>query len=622
MRKIFLTAAFLALVPALPLRAQGADRGAAQVEPARESLRPLPDAAEWKELLARDARVAFTPRTPADARARLAQSVATPEKRAAAWIALGSSGAVNERLAMEDLARHGTGVERRAAILALGELASGADALLMSLTSEEPEVAECALLALLRTGRAAARRRVEEIAHDDGHRLHEPAANLLVFVADPSGSAASGASALLLELRWRSARSFGLVDGQSWHVLQVQRLAHDPEFRREFVLRGAARLYRPGAKDHVLELLLHGAGDARLSTAVILMPLELQELVESELWTPASIAEWRVVLDTIEARSFGAVVPKLLERAAAVDALHYRATILIARGGTAELARFVDPDLARLSIEDRLDACDVLATSGDAGWRSRLEDLERSLDAPVRFAAVVARMRLGSRAAEDQVRAALEDAEHADHAEIVSALLRVARDAYVGNLLEDWLPKAPKEEALEIAIRLCKEGRVTARSRVRQALAADPTPRGADALRLLRALGQGPGPEDLELLRQLFPLEDERAVEVELASALFELGDPSVVPLLRASLWSDEVELSMLAAALLTESGGGVRVLREELSVPPEAASSADLRRVGFAIGAWGGLREVDELARELRYASGHPALQGALLGALSTRTQ
>ncbi|MBK7877209.1 MAG: hypothetical protein IPJ77_15950 [Planctomycetes bacterium] len=603
--------------------AQGDDapRAAGDAAPDRAP-RPLPTADEWKELQARDRRVAFTPRTAADARALLASSAPSAEKRAAAWLALGSSGAVSERLALEDLTRHGAGIERRAAILALGELSTGVEALFTSLTSEEDEIAECALLALLRSNRAASRRRVEEIANDPGHPLHDAAGALLVFVADRAGSTPNRASALLLELRWQAARQFGLVDGQAWQVLQVQRLAYDPVFRRELVVRRAARLYRPGARDHLLQILLAGQGPARITTAIAAMPLEVQSLVENDLWAPADHAEWRLVLEAIDARGLASVVPGLLERAAAVDALHYEATVLLARTGKIELARYVDPDLSRLGIADRLAACDAFAISGDLGWRSRLEDLEQSLDVPVRLAARVARMRLGSRVAEDEVRGILGDVEHADHAALVRVLLGVARDPVVGNLLEDYLPTAEGAEALDLAVTLCQQGRITARARVRAALAADPTPKGPEALRLLRALGRRPGPEDLELLRQLFPLEDERDVQIELAGALLELGDPEILPVVRASLWQDEFDLSLLAAAVLAEVGGGVRVLRDELRVPPAEAASADLRRVGFAIGAWGGMREVEDLARELRYASGHPALQGALLGVLSTRTQ
>ena len=62
--------------------------------------------------------------------------------------------------------------------------------------------------------------------------------------------------------------------------------------------------------------------------------------------------------------------------------------------------------------------------------------------------------------------------------------------------------------------------------------------------------------------------------------------------------------------------------MSSELRAPPASASSNDLRRVGFAIGEWGGVAALEDLARDLHYASGHPALQGAFLGALSARTQ
>jgi hypothetical protein len=76
----------------------------------------------------------------------------------------------------------------------------------------------------------------------------------------------------------------------------------------------------------------------------------------------------------------------------------------------------------------------------------------------------------------------------------------------------------------------------------------------------------------------------------------------------------------LLAAGLFAETLG-VRALREELERAPPAASSKDLRRVGFALGEWGGMSAVQELARTLRNNAADPALQGAVLGALASRT-
>lgn len=580
----------------------------------------IPDEAGWRELVERDRQVSFTQRSAAEARALLALEKVPVDKRAAALLVLGAAGAVDQRLMLENKAKSGSGLERRAAMLALGELSSSSEALLTAYVNDV-EIGECALLALLRSGRAAARRRVEEIASDPGHKLHDSARELLVFDVDRPASHATAAATLLLELRWLGGRSFGLIDGQSWHVQQIQRWVADPTFVRDVVLRGTRRLYRPGVKDHLLQLLLHGEGLERVDAAVRTMPLEVQDLVRNELWTPTE-AEWPVILDAIEDKALETVCINLLERAAAFDRWHYRAAIQLARSNKVDVARFIDADLSRVPVDDRVDACDAMATSRDTGWRTRLEELEQSLEPAVRLAALVARMRLGSRAAEERVRTTLLDPEHAEHKQLVVILLRSSHDPYAATLLEDYLVTAPEEESVELAIDLCRRGRLAARGRVRDALAAEPRPSGDDALRLLSALARRPSPEDLSLLGTLFPLEDRRDVNVEIAAALLELGDPEILPAVRAAMWKGDLDLSLLAAAVLADIGGGVRILRDELHVPPVDASSNDLRRVGFAIGEWGGLHEVEELARELRYASGHPALQGAYLGLLTTRTQ
>src|SRR5690606_1887850 len=119
-------------------------------------------------LLQRDKTLQFTARTPAEARAVLSGTGMSPARRAAALMALGCASSEGERVRLEVLARSGQGVERLAAILALGEMNAGATALLLEIAGAESGlVRECALLALLRDGRNAGRRRVEEIAADD-----------------------------------------------------------------------------------------------------------------------------------------------------------------------------------------------------------------------------------------------------------------------------------------------------------------------------------------------------------------------------------------------------------------------------------------------------------------------
>src|SRR5687768_2558286 len=112
----FLLLGLLVSAPAAPpARAHAAP----QAQPAADA---LPGRDAWQAKIARDRRISFTPRTASDARGALALEGRTSERRAAAWIALGSAGATVERPRMEELARSGTGIEREAAILALGEL--------------------------------------------------------------------------------------------------------------------------------------------------------------------------------------------------------------------------------------------------------------------------------------------------------------------------------------------------------------------------------------------------------------------------------------------------------------------------------------------------------------------
>ena len=49
-----------------------------------------------------------------------------------------------------------------------------------------------------------------------------------------------------------------------------------------------------------------------------------------------------------------------------------------------------------------------------------------------------------------------------------------------------------------------------------------------------------------------------------------------------------------------------------------------DVRRLGYAIGEWGGMPAVEELRKQLGTTAGAelPALQGAVLGALAARTR
>ena len=586
---------------------------------------PAPMLEAWRALVERDARLSFPPRAASLAHALLERTDLPAEQRAVAWVALGDVGAVDERLHMEELAHNGAGVERLAAILALGELGGGSDALLEALAEEHADdVAQCALVALLRIGKSGPRRRVEEIAHDTQHRQSVPAADLLVAFFDAPNSRPTPAARLLFALRWEAARQMGLVDGQAWPVIVERDLAARGDFLAEVVLRASPRVHRSGVRDHLLNALMESSGPGRLRGAVGGIPRELCELIHSGLWEPADDGEWSVLLDEVDQRGLEKLCPELLEAAAERPRTSLRARVLQARAGDGEAAAQVAHDLARRGAGDRALACLALADAGDVASRKLLGELHDDPDPPVAAAALVGQYRLASKKAIVEVQEILAHQDSPSHAPLVRALCAAVRDPAVSLVMESYLPQADESLRVEVALALSREGWLAARAVLRSELAHEPLRDPLHAAELVSVLRRHASPEDLDILHRLFPrddLEGERALNVELALALTVLGDPAVQPLLHAAVWHCEFDTSLLAAGLLIETTG-MQSLRQELDSPPPEARASDLRRVGFALGEWGGLNELEGLARALRYNSGAPALQGALLGFLATRTQ
>jgi hypothetical protein len=579
----------------------------------------------WQALVARDARVSFSPRTGLLATAVLRSEDASKERRSAAWLALGAVGGGELRTGLFDSALRCEGIERKAAILGLGELGQGVDGLLLELArNEDIGLAGTALLALLRTHSPALRSSVEAIAADSKDPRTHVAAKLLVFVGDPGRSEPTAAARLWLELRWRAAREFGLVDGQAWRVLVYRELGARPEFCSEVILRAAAALDRPGVRDLLLGALLHGKGPGRLRAAARGIPRELALLVQNGLWKPADVQEWSVLFDELEQQHLEAYTPELFEAALAEPALKARALELCSRSGAQDLATLIDECLPKASVEERVFLCRAMAASEDASYLGRLGVQAAAKDPPVRAAALVGSLLLGSHSADAALRSAL-----AKDDPLRGALLaELAANAHFGPalvLLQDEFPRAKDDtERRVLALALAREGMREARAWCREALTREPPPPPEDARELLAALRARLTSEDTETVRTCFPREDtpeNLALNIELALALVELGDGPVYPLLQAALWKSSFEVSLLAGALLAQVSG-MHALREEAANPPASARSSDVRRVGFALGCFGGLPELEALSKRLRYNSGSPALQGGLLGFLSTRTQ
>lgn len=620
--------ALLLVLLAAPAAAQ--ERGAEQSdEPAvtapvsaLESA-PLPDAPSWALWLERDGLIGFSARTGGAAREDLQKGGLGPDRQSAAWIALAAGGAHDLRLTFERGARALKGVRQYACIFALGALKDGTEAQLLELAdASEEHMRAAAMVAMLASNRPALRRWVEERARDPRSREYEAARDALGLFGSGTPRPFE-AGKYWLALRFEAARHYGLISGQSWLAYCGRELAQDPGFLEVVVLRSTARIPRPGLRDLLLGSLQNGTGPERLRAAVRGMPRELSRLVESELWLPADDAEWRLIFDEAESYALEAFLPELLERGMQQRSIAWRAAALALRSGAQELGEFADEDLSRMPPAQQGEALRALGEAARAGSLQRVMAWIGSESPAIAAAAQVAAMRLGVRAAEVSVRAGVENSQHRLHKALLVELTRVVRDPRAAALLDEVLPALKGDLQLFVACALTRDGNRTARAMLRTALDANPPLEPERAQVLVAALARRPTTEDLATLHAWFPAEPgprTRSLNLELASMLAQLSDPVVTPLLQNALWQCRFEVSMLAAARIVENAG-LNTLRENALNPPASARSEDVRRVGYALGLWGGFAELETLTARLRHNSGAPAVQGALLGVLATRT-
>lgn len=639
----------------------------------------LQSVAEFAELVARDRRISFGPRTVAAAIRELERKDAGNSARAAALMALGAARAVSERGRIESHALEAELEVRQAAILALGELHSADLAVLLQLAGKRAAVASFALFALVRSGAPEGLAAVQEIAGQAAHPLHATAREALGFALDPPVE--SDVARAYFELRFEAARRFGLVDDQAWPTLLVEDLARDSSFLSRVVYRAAADLNRAGIKDHLLEVTLAGGAPERLRGVVAAMPAELSRMIEEDLYIPTDRREWEALLEEIERRGIEALCVPILRRAWTDPAARTKAMLLLSRARAPGALELVELGLRAADPAARVIAVHALAYAPSDKALPLLAGFESDEDLGVQRATLVVQYRLGSEDASSKLREALEidatqraigeasrpkaaagserparggrGAGGADKAaaepgqkagdkprdaakskaasdapkltpyprealQWVEALLPAAGDRRVRDLLSVARARTPDALRQRVDTELAWHGDARARAALREVLRRQ-RPSGAAGARAVMALGRGAGLADIELLRELFPLGDEPEVDVELALALIAAREAAVLPLLRSAVWSEPWNRSVLAGALVLHHGG-IEALRAEVARPPAGINDRDLRRVGFALGEWGGAVEVDRLAG--RVSAADPALQGALLGALSTRSR
>lgn len=206
---------------------------------------------------------------------------------------------------------------------------------------------------------------------------------------------------------------------------------------------------------------------------------------------------------------------------------------------------------------------------------------------------------------------------------LFEALERAAPDTDIIEFLQDTAPRLEKTDRAAVDSILLLYSRAPVDTKVIRRELPGMNPRSSEAIIGARALAARPGARDLRVLARLFPREGAAEINLELASGLARSGHRSVEPLLQRAVWELPWNLSVLAAGVVSATYGQ-RTLISWAANPPVEATEQDVRRLGYAIGEWGGLPAVEALRKRLNSTAGAdlPALQGAILGALATRTR
>ncbi|MFT7667709.1 MAG: hypothetical protein ACI8X5_000392 [Planctomycetota bacterium] len=577
----------------------------------------------WAEKLKRDQRVTFTRRSGSDASKDIDAKLLSLEQIAAAMIAIGSTRplVMSERPLVEAFAMDGTAMQRRAAMLALGCFGESTQWLLGDYLKDSDEsVRACAMLGLLLTKQKAARKIVEGIAASGGIDGHL-ASDLLVFSVDPTGSNRTDAAEFLLDMRWNAARRYGLIDGESWNTRMLRELIATPRFLDAVVLGAVAERTDLGVKDHILARLIEVDRDVELRASTIAMPDELAALIESGLWKPRGNRSWRMMLWQIDESEGESDSLSLLSLAIEVPAVQVYALKLLARAGLPEPLIGLEEDWGGMNTQDRILACEAWAIAADSRSLSFMREFAMDDEPSVRASLMVAQSRLGDIDAHSNFQLILGDQLHADFAVTVEAAVRQASAPLVRSHLEGLLPKldASSDDYLSVALALTEndvsEGRDALASVLREGF-----PPGGRGARCVRALVGRDAAAHIDLFLRYFPAEDDLLLNIALGRAIIAAQDDMALRFLRPALWKGSFDLSVLAGLVIVRMHG-LYALREEITLAPLNVRVEDFRRVGFALGEWGGVQEVNHMMGREGLLPNSPVLQGALLGALGKRT-
>ncbi len=569
--------------------------------------------------LARDARISFSTSSADRARLVLRSGENDALGLLSAVLALGCAGGPGDVFELRAIGKIDDLNVRRASILAMGELGTPGFKTLRTMVDElGPGLGVHAAIALVRTGDEG-RRFVIESARGSRSNFQEGAYVCLPWAEGGEPPRPSPAFDMLLDLRWEAARRYGFVDGQRWRSVLVEEVLKRRDFLDRTVMSASVDPNSASVRDHFFEILLNDDNPARLRAVVATMPTDLHKLIADGIWAPASNEEWRILLEEIADRRIERKAVDLLKLAGEIPELQSLAGVLLLRAG-----ELLDHEwlLRELTSGSPASQVRVLEAFGEGREAARIEDIRlfmtRTRAPAVTGAALVALFRLGADGSEEELRELIDEGQGKVRDAALRAMGRATKDSRLYSFIITGLVLAdlPDDVRLELELGLGELGRLRTRDSLRGWLARDIP--SETRLRLVRVLSEGANEQDLALMRGMFPAEDDIELSVEVALVMIRYRDPVALKILRAVLWNSEFNVSVLAGRLLFLTGG-LHVLIDELSSVPAHATEADIRRVGFAIGEWGGLAAVETLAR--RRGAEDAALQGAYLGALSTRT-
>ena len=574
-------------------------------------------AEEWSAWIARNTRTSFNAHSAELALAALAKGIDGP-RRAAALFALGAAGERAMTPRLESWALEGSPEDREAAILGLFDGGFATFELLARLArSSVAEVRDAAMLSLARSSGEKERAWFEKLCEGDGPGA-EACARLRAFAQDPAAVSDCTPGRAWIQLRWDAARRYGLVDGEPWRAHMLQRLEQDSQFLDDLVYGASSEVRRLGTADSFFAIALEAGAPRRMRAVVNAIPSELDRMISAGVWYPTGQEEWAELLYGIDEKRLEGLTLDVLRQARAFPDLAPYAAMLLVRAGKLEGVAMLELDMASSDALRRLRIAETFGSSREVRYVEILEGMRGDLSAAVRATATLAQLRLGHVLAAEAVRNTLADEPGEERTAMVQAVSRLAHLPELAALLRDHVDNFGPEERLTAAIALARNGDAGQIAVLRAALGEEIL-RSAEGAHFVQALARVGANGDVEPLFALFPMEDLPLINVELARAMCARRDAGVLPLLRTALWQGPFDRSLLAGALMAHVAG-LDSIRIELERPPRGARAVDIRRVGYALGEWGGTIEVERLAR--RRTAADPALQGALLGALGARTR